>query len=258
MKLNRFTIYALGGVVLILSFLASCQDILNGNKVGNVSVSQMYTGLTVPLVEAIVEGDYHEADSLLSQGADINQIGMEEETTPLIWVGAVTKRDLKKLEYMLINGASPNIRSKKGVSAMSLAASGDSKALLELFLKYGGDANLEGEPLTNGNAFRRNLLMMAIGAFREDYFELLLSHGADVNWNTDGTKGLSTVPDKCITVGRYDWLLYFLDKGYSGDFHQLGIAVKNSHVSERMKPYKQKAIQYLKDKGVDMDAIEVY
>jgi len=38
----------------------------------------------------------------------------------------------------------------------------------------------------------------------------------------------------------------------------VGIEVKNTRVSADMEPYKQKAIQYLKDKGVDMDAIPVY
>ncbi len=258
MAFNKFTIAGIGAIALMLSFLVFCQDKLIVNKVGKVSVTQVFQGLTVPLVDAIVDGDYEAADALMRQGADINQIGMQEEITPLIWVGIVTQRDLKKMEYMLKNGASVNIRNKRGESAMSLAAGGDSKALLELFLKYGGDATLEGPPLTMGDSFRRNLLMMAIGAFRDDYFELLLSHGADVNWNIDGTKGLSTVPNKCITVGRYDWLLYFLEKGYKGDLHQLGIEVKNRRVSAKMEPYKQKAIQYLKDKGVDMDAIPVY
>ena len=258
MKLSKSVIFLLSALALAFIGLVLFKDKLIVNKVGKVSVTQVFQGLTVPLVDAIVDGDYEAADALLRQGADINQIGMQEEITPLIWVGIVTQRDLKKMEYMLKNGASVNIRSKRGESAMSLAAGGDSKALLELFLKYGGDATLEGPPLTMGDSFRRNLLMMAIGAFRDDYFELLLSHGADVNWNIDGTKGLSTVPNKCITVGRYDWLLYFLEKGYKGDLHQLGIEVKNRHVSAKMEPYKQKAIQYLKDKGVDMDAIPVY
>lgn len=256
MIFNKFSIAAI--VAIVISFLVSNHDKLIINKVGKVSITQMFQGLTVPLVDAIVDGDYEAADAILRQGADINQIGMQEEITPLIWVGIVTQRDLKKMEYMLKNGASPNIRNKKGESAMSLAAGGDSKALLELLLKYGGDATIEGPPLTMGDAFRRNLLMMAIGAFRDDYFEILLNHGADVNWNIDGTKGLSTVPDKCITVGRFDWLLYFLEKGYKGDLHQVGIDVKNRRVSAKMEPYKQKAIQYLKDKGVDMDSIPVY
>ena len=243
---------------VLLTGLVSCSEFQQKNMIGKTTAMQMFSERTAKLTDAIIKKDFGTAKTLLKSGADINEIGKQDETTPLIWVAMVTKRDLKALEFMLKQGANPNIRSSRGMSAMSLAASGDSKPLLELLLVNGGDATIEGDPLTKGNAFRRNLLMMAVDAFRDDYFELLLSHGADVNWNIEGTKGTSTVPRVCITIGRFDWLLYFLDKGYEGNLVQLGSTVKNIHVSERMEPYKQQAIQYLKDRGVDMDAIEVY
>ena len=242
-------------VSIALGFLAygECSTIVN--RVGDKSVSDMFHGPTVALVEAIVAGDFESANELLQQGADINQIGKYSDITPLIWVGAVTKRDLNKMEYMLKHAASPNIRGENSneMSAMEIAVSGDSKALLELFLKYGGDATLEATSMSKGGALRRNLLMVAISNWREDYFELLLNHGADVNWNIDGTKGSQTVTDMCLLFRRYDWLLYFLKKGHKGDLYKIGEAVKIDGVSPTREAGRQKLIQYLIDHGVDIN-----
>ena len=95
--------------------------------------------------------------------------------------------------------------------------------------------------------------MVAISNWREDYFELLLNHGADVNWNIDGTKGSQTVTDMCLLFRRYDWLLYFLKKGHKGDLYKIGEAVKIDGVSPTREAGRQKLIQYLIDHGVDIN-----
>ncbi len=93
MKLSKSVIFLLSALALVFIGLVLFKDKLIVNKVGKVSVTQMFQGLTVPLVDAIVDGDYEAADALMRQGADINQIGMQEEVTPLIWVGIVTQRN---------------------------------------------------------------------------------------------------------------------------------------------------------------------
>jgi ankyrin repeat protein len=233
-----------------MSIIMGC-DAASVNKVGNLVLTETFPEQTVLLIETIFEEEYSQADKLIEQGADINHIG-EYGLSPLLWIMSVTQ-DAGTLEYMLKKDADPNYRGhKRGHSPMYFAAGGNRKKVLELFLQYGGDPNLEGvgEP---GDAFRESMLMVAIHNFREEYFELLLSHGADVNWNSDGSMGIKNVPKAAMTVGRFDWTLYFLEKGYKGDMQALARSVEAIKVSDRQKPNKQKVIDYLKSRGVEFD-----
>lgn len=54
-------------------------------------------------------------------------------------------------------------------------------------------------------------------------------------------------------MGRFDWALDFLQKGYRGDLSQLAKSVASRKVSEDGKADKQKVIDYLKSKGITVE-----
>ncbi|MDZ7903560.1 MAG: hypothetical protein U5L01_13895 [Rheinheimera sp.] len=92
----------------------------------------------------MINEDFDDANILLQQGADINEIG-DRGRKRLLWVLAVTQ-DIAPLEYLLQNNANPNYRGYMGgFSPMYVASGGNREDILKLFLKYGGaDTNLEG------------------------------------------------------------------------------------------------------------------
>ena len=231
-----------------MSVISGCDA---GDKVGNLQLQETFSVNTALFIKAVISEDFDGANALLKQGANINEVG-EHGITPLLWIGAVTQ-DITPLEYMLKNDADPNYRGyMNGFSPMYAASGGDRKDILELFLKYGGDANLEGKGKP-GDAFRESMLMVAISNFREENFDLLLKHGADINWNADGSMGLNNVPRSAIIIGRFDWALGFLEKGYKGDLGELAKSVSTIKVSEKGRANKQKVIDYLESKGIKVD-----
>ena len=234
--------------IKLMSVISGCDA---GDEVGRLKLQDTFTERTAALIKSVINEDFDDANILLQQGADINEIG-EHGITPLLWVLVVTQ-DIAPLEYLLQNNANPNYRGyMDGFSPMYLASGGNREDILKLFLKYGGDVNLEGigEP---GDTLRESMLMVAISNFKEENIRILLEHGADINWNADGSMGIKNAPRAAIVMGRFDWALDFLKKGYRGDLSQLAKSVASIKVSEDGKADKQKVIDYLESKGITVE-----
>ena len=206
---------------------------------GGMKVDEAFQGDTAIMVEAVADGDYARADALLARGADINA-KCKEGVTPLLWIMGITK-DTHKIEYMLKNRADPNyvVPEKDMASAMYIAAGGNRQDILELVLKYGGNASLIGPD-------NLSMLMVAVMQRREEYFNLLLKHDADTNWRNQHGESAASIT---LTPGRFDWTLYFLERGFSADFQFLAGDVETRVASDRMLPWKAKVIDFLKSKG---------
>lgn len=222
-------------LLLMLMLVSACK----ASELGGMKAEDAFTDAkTAAFVKAVSKNDFSQADALLAQGVDINTVGTEG-ITPLLWV-MLTERSVKSTEYMLRNKADPNyVVPERMVSAMYFVAGGNRKDLLELVLKYGGNPNLVGPR-------DQSMLMVAITQRREEYFDMLLAHGAELNWrNRHG----DSAPWQTLTPGRFDWTLYFLEKGYNNDLQDLANDVETVPASEQMLPWKVKVIDYLKAKG---------
>ena len=222
-------------MLLMLMLLSACKE----SELGGMKVDDAFTDTkTAAFVKAVTTHDFAQADALLAQGVDVNGIG-SDGITPLLWVMGA-EFNIKSIEYMLQRKANPNYADpERRVSAMYFAAGGNRKDLLELVLKYGGNPSLIGPD-------NESMLMVAIMQRREEYFDILLAHGADINWRN---KHGDSAPWTTLTPGRFDWTLYFLEKGFNNDLQDLAASVETRPASDRMLPWKVKVIDFLKAKG---------
>lgn len=221
--------------LMVLTMSTACRE----TKFGDVTASQAFSDSKVArLVDAGSRGDIAEMDALIEQGADVNMVG-RDGVTPLIWVMA--QRNREGAERLLKAGANPNAKMIRHQSAMSLATGGNQPRMLELLLQHGGDPNLEGpddDPLLNIAALKQ----------KDEQLRILLKHGADINSNKRG----ETAAVVAAAMGRFDEVVFLLEKGLTYNLNGLARTVAVRHVPPQSKQHiaKEKVIEMLKAKGI--------
>ena len=162
----------------------------------------------IPLIEAVHHQDVQRVQTLLQQGADVNQQELDGSTalhwaayvdqpgimgvllkagakanvanqfgiTPLML--ACESRDPKIVDLLLNGGADPNVRAEGGETPVMSAARLGNAEVMRLLLAHGGDPNAK-EPSQNQTA-----LMWAISQRHSDVARLLVEHGAEVRART--------------------------------------------------------------------------
>ncbi|MGH1448721.1 MAG: ankyrin repeat domain-containing protein [Pseudomonadaceae bacterium] len=226
-------------IIMASLLLTACRQ----DELGNMTINDAFDTKTAAFVGAVHDHDFIKADILLSQGVDINAVGVEG-ITPLLWV-MLTDRNATSIAFMLKRQADPNyVVPNRMVSAMYFATGGNRKDLLELILQYGGNPSLIGPD-------NESMLMIAITQRREEYFDLLIKHGADINWHN---KHGHSAAWQTLTPGRFDWTFYFLEKGYDADLQSLASSVETRPASDDMQRWKEKVIDLLKEKGAKFPA----
>ena len=155
-------------------------------------------------------GNASQVRALREQGADINAVG-RMAFTPLLW--AVLTDNESAVRILLDNGADPNkhVHVPNGTEAASpalwtAAATGKTR-ILEMILQSGGDAN----QVVNGDS----LLYIAVLEGKGETAEVLLRHGADINFPFP--KLGPNVFDAAIMRRNYELAIWVLDHGYSGE-----------------------------------------
>ena len=126
-------------------------------------------GATVPLVDAVKNGDTAAVRALLPQ-SDVNA-SEPDGTTALHW--AAHRDDLNTTELLLRAGADVTAANRYGVTPLLLACENGSAVIIERLLRAGADPN--GAVGENETA-----LMTAARAGAVDAVQVLLAHGADV------------------------------------------------------------------------------
>lgn len=250
-------------LLFAMSFCSSFQK----TQCAGVTVDQAYRDSTATaLVRAAVKGKTSEVERLVKAGADPNYL--EEGSVPmLIWT--LCAQNKKGYEALLKMGADPNLggtgegfagtgfignaymrRSRslieKGWSATVLAAAIEDPFYLRLALQYGGDVNA-----IKGDSPSHRPLLQAAHEGLFDNVKILLAAGADINTH-DNQYDYYTAPIQAIaSFGRFDIVAYLLEQGYNHNLEDLRSYSSYRATNQEMKPYREKVIQMLKDRGVE-------
>lgn len=225
--------------LLSIFLLASCANVQTG-VAGKPPSYYFDTAEVAELVTAVANGNFDEADKALKAGADVNAVGAEG-MSPLLWVMGTTL-NVKKIEYLLNAGANPNYQSATWlISPMHLAAGGNRPDILELLLKHKGNPNLAGRR-------GQTLLMVTVMQFRDKNVDLLLRYGADIS-QTDELG--ETVAATAAGMGRFDQVVFFLERGLKYDVRRLArsVDVRKVPANSEAQRWKDKAIEILKARG---------
>jgi uncharacterized protein len=238
--LKRYAaIVVLIGAVLMV---AGCADTTVAGMTPNQTFAKPQTA---QLVEAVMSGDYTEADKLLAQGVDVNAVGAED-LTPLLWVLSASHFDEKKLEYLLKAGANPNFQEKKHhASAMYFAVDNNKPKLLKLLLQHGGNPSLIGWGWGGEDL---SLLHVAALNGDEEVISILVGAGADVNWlDKHGDSAASSALGK----GGFDLVAYFLNHGLTAGLDRLARGCQGTQVpsESEMQVWKDRVLVMLKERG---------
>lgn len=231
-------------LVLGLCFLITSSSVLSSGHLYGKSIDEVFKDdRVVNLINAAMQHDPEQLRQQISLGADVNAVG-ERGFTPLLWT--MLNKDRKAVELLLNHGASANLygRIPNGTDGVAppvyMAATLGMTEMLKLLLEHGGDADSE----LNGNS----ALMQALRGPHFDCAELLLGHGADINFtDPDGTE--FTAFHIALSYVQYDSVLWVLEHGYT---HKMDQAQRLILRERRKTPpgqeaMKEKAIQYIAD-----------
>ncbi|NOT99987.1 MAG: hypothetical protein HOO95_00205 [Gallionella sp.] len=232
---------ALSSFIAVL-MVAGCAD----TTVAGLTPTQTFAKpQTAQLVEAVMSGDYTEADKLLAQGVDVNAVGAED-LPPLLWVLSASHFDEKKLEYLLKAGANPNFQEKKHhASAMYFAVHNQKPRLLKLLLKHGGNPSLIG---WGDGGPDWPLLFEASLNGDEEIVTILVNAGADLNWLSKygrSSANALTIP------ARFDLIVYMLNHGLVANLDGLAEECQGRPLQPNsdMQVWKDKVLVMLKERG---------
>jgi ankyrin repeat protein len=123
-----------------------------------------------PLMYAAAAGSLEAMEFLVEKGADVN-VQNAFGSTALIW----SATDLAKIKLLLAHGANPNTATKRGRTALLVAAMSDGSAgIVRLLIQNGAD------PKTM-DAFRTTALRAAAMGNDTETMRILIKAGVDVN-----------------------------------------------------------------------------
>jgi|EndMetStandDraft_3_1072993.scaffolds.fasta_scaffold340359_1 ankyrin repeat protein len=234
-------------LLVVWVFFMNMEFAQSSLRLGGNTVSQVYEDAkVVALINAATDGRTNDVERLAAQGANVDGVG-SDGTTPLIW--ALNARNAKGVEALLRAGANPNLSTEKlgGLSAMALVSGGDSLELLELILRYGGDAK--------GTGLGRKMkpLDRAAGQGRLQNVKLIVSAGADVNEHDEyGESAAIAAAER----DRFEVVAWLLEHNYSYDLNELAKSVEVSLVppDSEAQQWKNTVIDMLKARGVKFPA----
>jgi ankyrin repeat protein len=151
-----------------------------------------------PLHYAIMHGRADIVKALLEKGADVNAVGGDFDSTPLllaIMSGLNDKcPDPEIVKLLLEYGADANIKNKLGFRPLQISCVHQRLEVMKLLLEYGANVNMK-------NQYGASLLHGTAYFGYSDIVELLLDYGIDVN--AKDQKG-QTALDKAIYKGHTD------------------------------------------------------
>lgn len=232
--------YFLLRLVLVL-FLAGLQVACAEPKFMDKRVDEVFADpRVVDLVEAAERGDAKGVKAARQAGGDINARGFMD-MTPVHWALATKQYDA--LRVLLEQGADPNQPMEDNWTPTWIAAGAAPPGVLALVLKHGGNPNMVDESLAD------TPLMHAVSEFRFDNADLLLAYGVDINGHNNIQKDFpaDSAATVAIAMGRYDYALKLLERGYSYNLDDLAKTAEIRQVSSNMEPARQAVIRLIEE-----------
>lgn len=155
--------------------------------------------LLFPLYQAVMQDDLTAVQILVNAGANVNQQQANGEFALAI---AANRGDAQIVEYLLQNGANPNLRTGSMV-ALSFASTAE---VVNILLRYGADPNM---PDSDGDA----PIVEQVCSGRWDVVEALIKGGT--NLRTRNYSGKSFVDFWNSYSGYKPWNITALIRQYS-------------------------------------------
>lgn len=166
MQINKWVLRT-----LLVTFLNLCLTMgLTATLGSSTAHAQAGYSPAYSLLKAIRKVDYREIKKLVQQGVNINTRDYEDQATPLVI--AARMKQAPMVNYLLQNGAKPNLYGKNGKTALLIASENGDRVMVSVLLKAGADMNLSDD---NGTT----PLMAAVLFKKDPVVKLLLSVGAD-------------------------------------------------------------------------------
>lgn len=122
----------------------------NTEKVSALMQSNTYepAALSKPLYFALKQSDYVMTDALVTAGAEVNHIDDGDFETPLL-ISSVFHFELAAIQFLLENGADPNLQDNMGRTAMIVALNYREEEeilpVVEMLYAAGGDVSIEAD-----------------------------------------------------------------------------------------------------------------
>lgn len=250
MNVMRFSPYLTWlSVAILVLFQTACSDLQNTavQLLNRMEASDYFEDpLQQRFAKAIASGNKKRMQALLDEGADVDAMG-KEQMRPLFW--AMVKQSLKGFEFLLENGADPNIvktdERTGDTPVIELAAIAANRRYLELLLAHGANPNAP----TGGAS--RTVIYSAIFNLRLENIQLLVEHGADLN-HQDGN---GQTPSATATDTKaFELVFWMLEHGADPTIANnwgYTLATKIAEGAERHgdDPWYQKVAEWLRERG---------
>ena len=217
-------------VVAVLFLTSSCVSALEMSAAGKSAQEVFQDGKVVSLLQAVRDRDVAKAESLIREGANVNASGYEG-VTPLIWM--IYQHDYGAIELLLNLGADPNQPWSRGEAPVYMAASAGDDKLITLLLDHGGNPDSPDRG--------KSAMMIAIIRSHMNCADLLLRRGANINYH-DGFSSTIMAPEM---IGRFDWLVWVLDHGYTYDLVRARRGISNAIPVADQLVWKKKALEIM-------------
>ena len=230
--------------MLLILMTSGCST----TRLGSMTIDETFEDPAVArLVEAALDGQTQEVQTLVKQGVDVNYVG-KDGIMPLFWV--MISRSTTGMKQLLNVGADINVKmTRRRVSAVNLAAGADDPKFLKILLEHGGGdldlANVDGD----------SPLQVAAVQGRFENVKLLLKYGADIHL-IGGITGSSTAAETAVSLNRYAIAVYMLEQGYNHNLQYLARLSESGSIDPDSDQYqwKLKLHEILKQRGVKFPA----
>ena len=210
------------------------------------------------LAEAAADGNTLAMSRSLAAGVNVNARG-NYGMTYLIW--AVLQRNKPSVQFLLENGADPNLQLAEGSeldeigagagnSAMSLAAMLEDSWFLRAMLKHGGNPSLVNSTRSHTPIFS------AMFSMRSENAKVLIQAGTNLNWqDCDGMTAFM----QAAAINEYELAYVMLEEGADPTIkNRWGNTVVyfiNLSVGRSLPEgtrWREKLVEKLQSKGIDV------
>jgi ankyrin repeat protein len=158
--------------ILCIGMLAISTACHKGNSMGDIDYANDFSDeKEKALISAIMIGDGSTVKRLASEGVNLCAVGQFENTPMAV---ALKLRQMKIVKQLLELGVNPNFRTPKGVAAAKTAVTTlKDPGFLKILLDFDLNPNLKSGTTP--------LILFAVTEGNWHHYEMLLSHGADIN-----------------------------------------------------------------------------